>query len=396
MRLSKIKDRVGGMGEGAWEIHRRAYIRAEAGEPIIILSVGEDRAAVTHPEIVAVAKKALDDGKHHYTELTGPADLKAGIARRHLALTGQQVDPKVCSAFAGAQNALYASLMCLLDPGDEILVPDPYYATYPGVCRAGGATMTLIKTDPEDGFVVNPERIEAAVTDRTRAILINSPNNPTGAVYPRAVMQAIADICIRHDLWLISDEVYVDFIYDGEHVAPASLPGMAERTVTIGSLSKSHRMSGWRVGWTVSNPELAQLLDDFACCMLYGAPGFVQRAAVAALADPPLPGVEEDRRAMLDAYHQKRDFVAQRLGDVPGLIVRPASAGMFTMVDVRPTGLGDFDFAAKLLDDEMVGVMTGAAFGPSAEGHIRLGLVADIDTLKEACDRIDRFARSLA
>lgn len=395
MRFSTIAERVGGMGDAAWEIHKRAVTRAAAGEPIIVLSVGEDRTATTHPALVEVAKQSLETGRHHYAPLTGTPEVKAGIARRHEALTGQKVDPAACCLFSGAQNALFATLLCLADPGEEILVPEPYYATYPGVTQAGGATMVSIKTDPEAGFILDPARLKAAVTPQTRAVLINSPNNPTGAVYPRVVMEAVAEICIEHDLWLVSDEVYVDFIFDGAHCAPATLPGMAERTITIGSLSKSHRMSGWRIGWVVSNPDMAALLNDLACCMLYGSAPFIQDAAAAALAETPLPGVEEDRKAMLDAYHAKRDLVMQALGNTPGLVLRRPAAGMFVMVDVRQTGLSDFDFAARLLDEEQVGVMTGSAFGPSARGHLRLGLVAGEDMLAEACTRIDRFCRRL-
>ncbi|WP_227421750.1 pyridoxal phosphate-dependent aminotransferase [Pacificispira spongiicola] len=383
------------MSGEAWKIHDLAKARAAAGHDVIILSVGEDRTAVTHPALVDVAKHSLDAGKHHYAPTIGSEDLRAAIAKRHFRTTGQTVTPDSCCLFSGAQNALFSVSLALLNPGDEIIVPEPFYATYPGVARAGGANMVTVRTDPEADFVLDPDRLSAAVTDRTRVILINSPNNPTGACYPRDVMEAVADICKKHDLWLISDEVYSDFVYDADHVAPGALPGMAERTVTIGSLSKSYRMSGWRIGWAVSNPELNGILDDLICCMLYGGPSFVQDAALSALAEPPLPGVEEDKRDMLEAYHRKRDMVMGMLGDTPGLILRRPSAGMFVMVDIRPTGLSDFEFAFKLLEEEDVSVMTGSAFGPSAVGHLRLGLVAHEDMLAEACRRIDRLARKL-
>jgi arginine:pyruvate transaminase len=394
MRYSNLKDRVGGMGDAAWEIHKRATTRAAAGEDIIVLSVGEDRGARTHDSLVQVAKDALDSGRHHYAPLTGSPALKAAVAARHAATTGQTVDPDACCVMAGAQNCLFASLMCVAGAGDEVIVPEPYYATYPGVVRAGGAEMVGVACDPEEDFVVDPDRVAAAITGKTRAILLNTPNNPTGAVLPRDRVEAIAELCKRHDLWLISDEVYADFVYDGTMTNPGALPGMAERTATIGSLSKSHRMSGWRVGWVVSNPEMAGILNDLACCMLYGIADFVQVAALAALADPD-PAMEADRRAMLADYKARRDYVCDRLANTPGIIVRRPAAGMFAMVDVRPSGLSDFDFAARLLDEEKVGAMTGGAFGPSAEGHLRLGLVADMDTLKEACSRIERFARKV-
>lgn len=394
MRYSSLKDRVGGMGDAAWEIHKRATTRAAAGEDIIVLSVGEDRGARTHESLVKVAKDALDAGRHHYAPLTGSPELKAAVAAHHATLTGQTVAPESCCVMSGAQNCLFSTLLCVADTGDEIIVPEPYYATYPGVARAGGAEMVTVACDPEDGFVVDPDRIAAAITPRSRAILLNAPNNPTGAVYPRDVVEAVAELCMRHDLWLISDEVYADFVYDGAMTSPGALPGMAERTATIGSLSKSHRMSGWRIGWVVSNPDMAAILNDLACCMLYGIADFVQVAALAALADPD-PEMEADRHAMLRDYAARRDYVCDRLANTPGIIVRRPAAGMFAMVDVRPSGLGDFDFAARLLDEEKVGAMTGGAFGPSAEGHLRLGLVADMETLKEACERIERFARKV-
>ncbi|MDF1749906.1 MAG: pyridoxal phosphate-dependent aminotransferase [Alphaproteobacteria bacterium] len=394
MRYSEMVNRVGGMGDDAWEIHRRAWEKEAAGESVIILSAGEERAATTPPAIVEAAKQALDAGRHHYSPLTGSPALKAAVAARHFKLTGQTVSPESCCIMAGAQNALYSTLLCLADAGDEIIVPDPYYATYPGVCRAGGASMVTVPCDPEADFVVDPQKIAAAITSKTRVILLNSPNNPTGAIYPKAVLEAIAELAKKHDLWVISDEVYADFVYDSPHIAIGSLPGMAERTVTIGSMSKAYRMSGWRVGWLVSNPTLSAIISDLATCMLYGIAPFVQDAALAALTDE-TGEIEADRVNMLADYRTRRDLVCEHLSNVPGLVLRHPAAGMFVMVDVRGTGLDDFTFAARLLDEENVGVMTGAAFGPSAEGHIRLGLVAKQEVLADACTRIRRFALSL-
>lgn len=394
MRFSDIAQRVGGMGDGAWEVHTRAVDRMDRGEDIILLSIGEERGATTPPEIVNAAQTALANGRHHYAPIIGSTELREAIANRHLALTGQAVGPENIAVMAGAQNALFSVMLCLAGAGDEILCPEPFYATYPGVCRAGGATLVNIACDPDDGFVPRPERIEAAITGKSKVLLINSPNNPTGAVYSKETIEAIADICKRHDLWLVSDEVYVDFIYEGRHIAPAALPDMADRTVTLGSLSKSHRMSGWRVGWAVAPTPLIDLLTDLLCCTLYGIPPFTQDAALRAL--QPSNALDADRTEMVDAYKGRRDLVCEMLSGTPGLVVRKPAAGMFAMVDVRATGLSDIDFASRLLEEEDVAVMTGTAFGTSAEGHLRLGLVAEESILKIACERIDRFSRRLA
>jgi arginine:pyruvate transaminase len=395
MHLSSMAERVGGMGSDAWKILQLAWQRTREGHPVIMLCIGEEKSASTPDPIVAAAKAALDAGRHHYAPLTGTLELRQAVARRHEVVTGEAVDPEIVSVVAGAQNALFAAMLCLAESGDEVIVPEPYYATYPGVARAGGAAMVNVACDPEAGFVVDPARIEAAITPRTRVILLNSPNNPTGAVYPRPVLEDIAALCRQHDLTLISDEVYADFVYDNEaHLSPRTLPGMAERTVAVGSLSKSHRMSGWRVGWLISNPTLAPVIEDLVCCMLYGIADFTQVAALTALEEGNA-AIAADRAAMLADYAARRDLVCTRLADTPGLIVRRPAAGMFAMVDVRPTGLDDFTFAKRLLEEEDVGVMTGSAFGPSAVGHLRLGLVADRETLAEACKRIDRFTRRL-
>jgi arginine:pyruvate transaminase len=292
---------------------------------------------------------------------------------------------------AGAQCALYAAAVCVLDQGDEIIVPEPAYVTYEAVVGASGARMVFVPLKPERGFQIDPDSIERAVTPRTRALLLNSPNNPTGAVINRANWERIAAICIRHDLWLLSDEVYAGLTYESQHVSPAGLPGMAERTVTINSLSKSHAMTGWRLGWSISPPALAEHLGNLALCMLYGSPPFIQDAALQAFtAEPP------EVRAMKEGYRRRRDLVCGRLGNVKGLRCHRPEGGMFAMVDVRGTGLGAYDFASGLLDAEGVSVLPGDAFGPSAAGHVRISLGNADEELARACDRIERYAAKLA
>jgi arginine:pyruvate transaminase len=202
-----------------------------------------------------------------------------------------------------------------------------------------------------------------------------------------ASWQELAALCIRHDLWLISDEVYSDLLYEGEHISPASLPGMAERTATINSLSKSHAMSGWRVGWVIGPKPMAGHLVNLSLSMLFGIPDFVQNAAQLAL-DRDLPEVA----LMREEYRQRRDLVCASLEQCPGVhAVRP-DGGMFVMADVRQTGLSAQHFAERLLEDYGVSVLAGEAFGPSVAGHIRIGLVVDQQKLADACRRIARCA----
>jgi arginine:pyruvate transaminase len=389
MRFSPFVERIAGEGSRAWEIHFRAMTRRRAGESVIVLSVGDPDFDTPAP-VVAAAKQALDRGRTHYAEIVGELALRKAIAQRHHARTGQAVEPIQVVVMAGAQCALFASTLCVIGAGDEVVAPEPMYVTYEAVAGAAGAHLRTVPLRPERGFHLDPAELEAAIGPRTRAILLNSPNNPTGAVMTRAETEAVASIARAHDLWVLSDEVYASLTFTDDHVPIAGLPGMAERTVTISSLSKSHAMTGWRVGWLVGPADLARHVGNLALCMLYGCPPFIQDAALAALTEA------DDEVARLTAtIRSRRDRVHGRLAQVPGLAAHRPEGSMFMMVDVRRTGLSAFDFADRLLAAEAVAVLPGDAFGPNAAGHVRISLGLDEATLDEACTRIARFVGSL-
>ncbi|GBL57555.1 pyridoxal phosphate-dependent aminotransferase [Pseudomonas citronellolis] len=389
MRFSNLTQRIAGDGAAAWDIHYRALARLEQGDDVLLLSVGDPDFDTPAP-IVQSAIDSLLAGNTHYSDVRGKRNLREAIARRHTQRSGQAVGEHNVVVLAGAQCALYAVAQCLLNPGDEVIVAEPMYVTYEAVFGACGAKVVPVSVRSEHGFRVQAEDVARLVTPRTRAIAINSPHNPSGASLPRATWEALSRLCIAHDLWMISDEVYSELIFDGEHVSPASLPGMAERTATLNSLSKSHAMTGWRVGWVVGPQDLCGHLENLALCMLYGSPDFVQDAACTAL-EAQLPELE----AMREAYRQRRDLVFDCLADCVGLRALRPDGGMFVMVDIRPTGLSAQDFADLLLDRHGVSVLAGEAFGPSAAGHIRLGLVLGAEPLREACRRIALCAAEL-
>jgi arginine:pyruvate transaminase len=389
MRFSDLTQRVAGDGAAAWEIHYRALALQEQGRDILLLSVGDPDFDTPVP-IVQAAIDSLLAGHTHYAEVRGKRALRESIAKRHRQRSGQPVDAEQVVVLAGAQCALFSVAQCVLNPGDEVIVAEPMYVTYEAVFGACGAVVIPVPVRSENGFRVLPEDVAARITPRTRALALNSPHNPSGASLPRTTWQALAELCIAHDLWLISDEVYSELLFEGEHVSPASLPGMAERTATLNSLSKSHAMTGWRVGWVVAPPSLAGHLENLALCMLYGSPDFIQDAAVVAL-ETQLPELE----AMRQAYRQRRDLVCECLADCPGVRALKPDGGMFVMVDIRDTGLSAQAFADRLLDRHGVSVLAGEAFGPSAAGHIRLGLVVGTEPLRDACQRIVRCANEL-
>ncbi|MEX5612500.1 pyridoxal phosphate-dependent aminotransferase [Pseudomonas protegens] len=387
MRFSRLTQRIAGDGAAAWDIHYRALAKRERGEEVWLLSVGDPDFDTPQP-IVQAAIDSLQAGHTHYADVRGKRALREAIARRHQQRSGQVVDAEQVVVLAGAQCALYSVAQCLLDPGDEVIVAEPMYVTYEAVFGACNARVVPLPVRAEDGFRVQPEAVAARITGKTRALVLNSPHNPTGASIPRATWEALAALCIEHDLWLICDEVYSELLYEGEHVSPASLPGMAERTATLNSLSKSHAMTGWRLGWVVAPTALAAHLENLTLCMLYGSPEFIQDAAVVAL-EQPLPQL----RDMAQAYRQRRDLVCDCLADCPGARPLKPDGGMFVMVDIRATGLSAQAFSERLLDEQGVSVLAGEAFGPSAAGHIRLGLVLQPDDLREACRRIALCAR---
>ncbi|WP_077048165.1 pyridoxal phosphate-dependent aminotransferase [Pseudomonas sp. KK4] len=382
MRYSALTQRIAGDGAAAWQIHDRALQLREQGIDVLLLSIG-DPDFDTPPPIVQAAVASLLAGDTHYPPVRGTLGLRESIARRHHQRSGQGVSAEHVVVFPGAQCAVYSVAQCVLDPGDEVIVAEPMYVTYEGVFGAIGARVIPVAVRPENGFRVDPLDIAALITPKTRAIVLNSPNNPSGASLPLMIWQEIASLCIRYDLWLISDEVYSDLLYEGRHISPASLPGMAERTATINSLSKSHAMSGWRVGWVIGPKRLADHLEHLSLCMLFGIPEFIQNASQLAL-DEYLPQVA----AMRDEYRQRRDLVCAALNHCPGLRAIRPDGGMFVMVDVRQTGLTAQHFAERLLEGYGVSVLAGEAFGPSAAGHIRIGLVVDQPQLADACRRI--------
>ena len=389
MRHSALTRRLDVESARVWDIHYLARERSEAGEDVILLTVG-DPDFETPPAIVDEAERSLRRGRTRYGPTAGDPPLREAIARHHEKTTGQSVSAENVVVFAGAQSALFSCALCIADPGDEIAVFEPRYVTYDGVIDTPGAVRVDVPLAAPQGFRFDPDALGRAVTPRTRAVLLNTPHNPTGIVAAREELEAIAAIARRHDLWVVSDEVYATLTYDAEHVAIASLPGMAERTVTINSLSKSHAMQGWRLGWAVGPQPLARHLTHLIVSMVFGTPPFTQDAARLALTTE-LAEVE----AMERAYRSRRDLACARLNACPGLSCQWPQGGMYAMVDVRGTGLSDEAFAWGLLDAGGVSVLPAATFGESAVGHVRVSLTAPESVLGEACDRIERYARSL-
>ncbi|RBI82859.1 pyridoxal phosphate-dependent aminotransferase [Rhodosalinus halophilus] len=388
MRLSRRIEGITGGGSDGWELFYRARALKAAGEEVLELTVGEHDWTTPRPILDAMHAAALA-GHTGYAVVPGLTELRQAVAARLAERTGVATGVENVLITPGGQAGLFAAHMAVCDPGDRALHLDPYYATYPGTIRAAGATPVAVETRPDDGFQPRAADLDAAAQG-ARALLVNTPNNPTGAVYSRATLDGVAEAARTHDLWLISDEVYDTQVWEGTHLSPRALPGMAERTLVVGSLSKSHAMTGSRLGWVVGPEEAIARMIDLATVTTYGVPTFIQQAAVTALGQPAL------EREGAEVFRRRRDLAARTLDGCEGLRLLPAQGAMYVMLDIRPTGLSGEAFAHALLDAHRIAVMPGESFGQAAAGHLRVALTVADDRLEAALETLARFAAALA
>lgn len=389
MKFASIVHRLDSAAAYAWAIHDRARRRRDSGEDIILLSVGDPDFG-TPAAITEAAITSLRAGRTRYGGFAGSAEFRQALVERHAALTGQSITPDQVVVCPGAQNGLYAATLCLVEAGDEVLVPEPRYVTYESVLDAAGATRVDVPLDVDRGFHLDPDKLAAAITDRTRMILLNTPHNPTGMVMTREELESVAELALQHDLWVVCDEVYADLTYDVAHISVCNLPQIADRSVSIGSLSKSHAMQGWRLGWVIAPPDLAKHLVNLVKPMHYGLSPFLQDAAVVALTEE-----HPEIATMHREYRERRDLVCGRINAMPRISCSWPEGSMFLLVDVRATGLDGEKFAWGLLDHGGVSLLPGTGFGASVTGHVRFSLTMPLAVLEDACNRIERYARSL-
>ena len=390
MRFSPLVDRIAGEETGAWRVHAEGVRRREAGHEVIFLTVGDPDQAAPAPVLDATIE-ALRRNRTGYSPIIGYPQVRTSVAERMHRRTGQPCSADNVVLTPGTQGGLFCAVNCLAGPGDEVILPEPIYGPYAGVIGASGARMVSVPLRAEKGFHPDLDSLARAVTPRTRVIWINSPHNPTGAVFTADEVAGIAALCREHDLWLLSDEVYEDLAFARPHTSPWSLPGMAERTIVASSLSKSHAMAGFRFGWVIGPPALSRHLFDFLLCMYFGGPAFIQDGAMAALGSE-LPEVT----ALRKTYRYRALLLSGILADAPNCRAIPPEGGMFVLFDVRGTGLGAQDFARQLLLGEDVALLPCDGFGPSAVGYLRIALTAPEPRLEEAGRRIVRFAQGLA
>lgn len=389
MRLSQHITQLTGNGSDGWEVFYRARRMIAEGHTVTELTIGE-HDILTDPSILAEMDRSARGGHTGYAMVPGTDLLRDTVAARIQTRTGVPTTRDNVLITPGGQAALFAAHLAVCDPGDVGLYLDPYYATYPGTIRGAGAIARPVRTLPQDAFHPRAELIEACAEGAV-SLLINTPNNPTGAVYGAETLTGIADLCQRRDMWLISDEVYDTQVWEGQHLSPRALPGMADRTLVVGSMSKSHAMTGSRCGWIVGPPEAIGHLINLATHTTYGVPGYIQDAACFALA-----AGEALESQVAEPFRRRRALAMQVLDGQNTVGLLPAQGAMYLMLDIRPTGLSGTGFAHALLDAHAIAVMPGESFGAAAAGHIRVAMTIDDARFETALRTICDFATTLA
>ena len=377
-----------GLSDG-WGVFMKAREMIAQGQSVIELTIGEHDIK-TAPDILQAMQRSANDGHTGYAPVPGTQGLREIVAAHHQTQAQVPTSAENVLITPGAQAALFAAHLAACDPHDKALYIDPYYTTYPGMLRALSLNPVAIAAKASDGFQPNGASLNAAAQGAA-SLLINSPNNPTGVVYGQETLEIIADTCREHSLWLISDEVYASQVWSWRHITPRSLPGMKERSLIVCSMSKSHAMTGSRIGWVIGPEDIIAKLNDLATVSNYGVVGFIQDAAEYAL------HLGSSAFISVSApFERRRKLALEILEEFPQINVIPPQGAMYLMLDIRSTGLNGEAFANALLEQRKIAVMPGESFGAAAAGHIRVAMTVEDALFSKELESLCDFATNLA
>ncbi len=389
MGFASITDRLAHLGDAKWAVHIESRRRRDKGDRIIELTIGEPDLPPP-AAVVEAAITSLRAGNTHYSGGRGTDRVLDAIAQKYSSRSGRKITPENVLYFPGAQSALYVAMMGLVEHGDEVIVADPLYATYEGVIRSTGADMVTVALHTAKAFHLDANDLEKVITPRSRVLLLNSPHNPTGATLSAEEIAEIVDVCEKHDLWIISDEVYEDMTFGAQFASPFDSQAGSKRTLVVSSISKSHMLPGFRSGWCVGPADFISRISPLSNMMLFGAQPFLQDATTVAI-----EGDFAECRAQRDALGERATAAMEALDKAPGVQMYCPQGGMFMMIDVGATGLDGEAFAWRLLEEENVAVMPGGSFGEMAKTFIRVSLGHDREIILEACHHIKSLAARL-
>ncbi|MEY8317883.1 pyridoxal phosphate-dependent aminotransferase [Oscillospiraceae bacterium 50-58] len=383
---AKIAARMNRMApSGIRKVNEKALAMERAGEKVLHFEIG--RPDFDTPEYIKkAANQALAEGKVHYTSNFGLMDLRQAIADK--LKQENNVDYKVSEVLVtvGLSEAVFAVLATILEEGDEILVPDPVWLNYINVPNLLGAKAVTYGLTEETGFQMDLKEVRAKITPKTRAIVIITPNNPTGGVLSEDVLKDLADIAISNDLMVISDEVYERLIYDGaKHISIASLPGMKERTFTMNGMSKAYAMDGWRLGYVAAPEEYILVMNKFHQHNTTCAPNFVQVAAIAALTQE-----GDEVQEMVKEYQRRRDYAVKAINEIPGLHCECPKGAFYIFINCKSLNMKSADLSAYLLEKAKIALVPGDVFGPGGEGYLRMSFANSYENVVEGCAQLKK------
>ena len=389
IRFSEVTRRLDSEASDAWQVHQRAMQMQQRGEDVVILSIGDPDFRTPDP-IVDNAVSHMRVGRTHYSPALGELNLRRAVADYETRTSPHPCSADEVSIYPGATAAIYAVLSCLLNRGDEVIVVDPLYVGYEPIFQALDLRVKKIDALAQNCFEPKLDDFKNAIGDDTRVVFVNTPGNPSGTIIPADTLKQLAEYCLQRNIWLVCDEVYSMFTYEQRHISLRTAAKRLDNIVVIDGLSKSHAMSGWRVGWAVAPRELTRHLGNFSTMSTFGIPQFIQDAATFALSND-----EYYVHEMCEKYRKRRDLVCGQLEQMRRLSYLCPQSGMFVMVDVSRVCADDKEFAERLLEAESVSVLPGSAFGKNTTGHIRLSLVQPQHVLNKGCERIEHFLNNL-
>ena len=385
--MRRIASRVSKLnGEGALAVFSRAKELEKLGRSIIHLELGEPDFHPAAP-IVDAVRAAVADGRDRYVSPRGIPALREAISAYLKRTRRVDCDTEQVLVAPGCKMALSLAMMALIEPGDEILYPDPSFPIYPSFTRGLGATAVSFFLEEKNRFQPDIGEIAAKINPRTRMLIFNSPNNPTGTVFSNETLERIAELARKYDLWVIADEIYARILFSGEYKSIWSLPGMPERTIIIDGFSKSFAMTGWRLGYAVAPREIIDAMDLLVLNTFTCAAEFTQVAAIEALNDS-THAVD----AMVAEYLKRRDLFVNKLNTIPGFRCQSPDGAFYAWVNIEDTGMSGEELATLLLEEAGVAGIAGAAFGPAGKNYLRFSLVSARNFLEEALARIERVS----
>jgi aspartate/methionine/tyrosine aminotransferase len=373
--------------ESAFEVLARAKRLEQQGAEVVHLEIGEPDFA-TPAHIVAAAEAAIEDGYTHYTPAGGIPEVREAVAAHYAARIGNNVAAGEVILTPGSKNILLFAMLALVEAGDDVIIPDPGYPIYQSLVAFMGAKPVSLPLREASGFRFDGDELASLVTDKTRMIILNSPQNPTGGILLQEDLEAVAELAAKYDLWVVSDEIYSQIAYEGEVPSIASIPGMRERTIIMDGLSKAYAMCGWRMGIGVAPAELIKAMETLMINSSSCATAFIQVATLAALDSP---DSEVSVKRMVDEYRARRNAIVTGLNGIPGVSCHRPGGAFYVFPNITETGIDQKVLADALLADAGVAVLAGTAFGAMGKGYLRLSYAQAVPVLERGVEKIGEF-----